>query len=60
MIERQIDSPIPIPPDLVVKKGLNRSVHILGGDPDAAIRHTDERLATRPGLIGPTVRAADP
>src|ERR1700682_1154399 len=27
------------------EEGVEQPVHILGGDPDAAIRHTDERLA---------------
>jgi hypothetical protein len=41
-IERQIESPMPMPLDLVVKKRLNSRSACLSGDPDAAIRHTYE------------------
>jgi hypothetical protein len=54
MIERQIDSPIPMPPDLVVKKGLNsRKVdpHAVRGD------HLDS-LFCRPGAF-PRARRTD-
>jgi len=32
IIERQIESPIPMPLDLVVKEGVEQAVRILGGD----------------------------
>jgi hypothetical protein len=37
MIERQIDSPMPMPLDLVVKKAFEQPVRVLGGNPDTAV-----------------------
>jgi hypothetical protein len=44
MIERQIESPIPIPVGLVGEEGVEESVGVLARDPDAVIRHTCEHL----------------
>ena len=39
MIERLIDSPMPMPPGLVVKKALEELVHLVRVDPDAGVLH---------------------
>ena len=44
MIERQIESPIPMPLALVVKKALKSRSAFSGGDPHATIRYTYEHL----------------
>jgi len=40
MIERQIDRPIPHAAGFGGEEGVEQTVRILGGDPDAAIRYS--------------------
>ena len=44
MIERQIDSPMPMPLDLVVKKALNSRSASSAADPDTAVLHRHQHL----------------
>ena len=44
MIERQIDSPIPMPLGLVVKKALKRRLDVLRLDADAGVLNLDQHL----------------
>jgi hypothetical protein len=44
LIERLIDSPMPIPSVLVVKNASKRALRVLWVQPDAGIGHTDDDL----------------